>query len=397
MHALTKAPSRRDLARGFTLVELLVVIAIIGVMVGLLLPAVQAAREAARRMQCGNNMKQLGLGLHNYHAAYNKLPFGSGGTGNADTQPGAQDNLNNRRRLSGLIALLPFIEQQALWEQISNPWTDGVNNVPAMGNFPGTDGANQGGFVYTPYATQVGTYRCPSDPIVMPGTAQTNYAFCYGDASRLVGANWEGTTEGLPEDQGSKRGVFTRRYQFGFRDVLDGTSNTIAMGEIGVGGAGDFMVAAHGITSGLAGGSPVQVARACRTGTHLQPDRPRYYVTTAGIMLRGRRWNDGHHSYTGFQTILPPNSPSCRNDGWTHYAGIMTSGSYHQGGAHVVLCDGAVRFVTDSIESGNAELGSVTSNHTAHPNYRMAGSASHYGLWGSLGTRSGKETVSFDF
>ena len=381
----------------FTLVELLVVIAIIGVMVGLLLPAVQAAREAARRMQCGNNVKQLSLGLHNYHAAYNKFPMGSGGTGNADTQAAAQDSLNNRRRLSGLIGLLPFIEQMSLWEQISNPWTNGTNNAPAMGNFTGTDGANQGGFVYTPWATQVGTYRCPSDPIVMPGTAQTNYAFCYGDGSRLVGANWEGATEGFAEDKGAKRGVFTRLYQFGFRDILDGTSNTIAMGEIGVGGAGDLSTTAHAITGGLPGGSPIQIARACKTGTHLDAARPKFYVAGSAVMLRGRRWNDGHHSYTGFQTILPPNSPSCRNDGWTHYSAVLSVASYHQGGAHVLMSDGAVKFVTDSIEAGNAERGTVTSNHTAHPNYSPAGSASPYGLWGALGSRGAKETISFDF
>jgi prepilin-type N-terminal cleavage/methylation domain-containing protein len=389
---------KKDSRLAFTLVELLVVIAIIGVLVGLLLPAVQAAREAARRMQCGNNMKQLGLGLHNYHAAYNKLPAGCGGTGNTDVGgTAAVDNGTNRRRLNGLIAMLPFIEQTALWEQISNPWTNGTNNVPAMGNFPGTDGANQGGFVYTPWATQVNTYRCPSDPIVMPGTAQTNYAFCYGDASRLVGANWEGSTESYAEDRGSKRGVFTKNYQLGFRDILDGTSNTIAMGEIGVGGAGDRSVTAHGVTGGLSGGSPIQIAEACRTGTHIDAARPQFYVSTAAVMLRGRRWNDGHHSYTGFQTILPPNSPSCRNDGWTHWAGVMTTASYHQGGAHVLMSDGAVKFITNSIEAGNSRLGSVTTNHTAHPNYRPAGSPSPYGLWGALGSRAAKETVSLDF
>lgn len=118
---------------GFTLVELLVVITVIGVLVGLLLPAVQAAREAARRMSCSNNFKQIGLGIHNYHSAYKQLPTQGGGTGNwgsygwywespTDPDKTNNDSLNmfNNYRLSMLVAILPFVEQQALWEQISN-------------------------------------------------------------------------------------------------------------------------------------------------------------------------------------------------------------------------------------------------------------------------------------
>ncbi len=271
-----------------------------------------------------------------------------------------------------------------------------------MGNFPGNDDAIAvaGSFVYTPWTTVVNTYRCPSDPIVMPGNAQTNYAFCYGDASRLVGGNWEGPTldPSFPEDKGSKRGVFTRRKQFGFNDILDGTSNTIAMGEIGVGGAGDLSIAAHTTVGTLASGSPVLVARACRTGTHVNPARPRFYAPGTAVVLRGRRWSDGHYSFTGFQTILPPNSASCRDDAsTTHYSGVISTASYHQGGVHVLMADGAVKFVTDSIESGNAELGSVTVDFASSATYLPPGSPSPYGLWGRLGSRAAKETVALDF
>ena len=145
--------------RGFTLVELLVVIAIIGILVGLLLPAVQAAREAARRMSCSNNFKQIGLAIHNYHSTYKRIPAQGIGTvatpshNRAWWQESAAGNgtlFVNNRRLSTLVGILPFIEQQGIWSEISNPnarRTDGDPNAAVgtiaspwapMGPMPGT-------------------------------------------------------------------------------------------------------------------------------------------------------------------------------------------------------------------------------------------------------------------
>src|SRR4051812_28529516 len=123
------------LRRGFTLVELLVVIAIIGVLVALLLPAVQAAREAARRMQCQNNLKQMGLGLHSFHDSYNRFP------------PCGERNTTNR--WGWQVAILPYIEQNNLYQQLGSPDINTTASMP----FPAT----------TILQSKINTYRCPSD------------------------------------------------------------------------------------------------------------------------------------------------------------------------------------------------------------------------------------------
>ena len=152
--------------KGFTLVELLVVIAIIGVLVGLLLPAVQAAREAARRMSCSNNFKQIGLGIHNYHSTYKQLP--KHGTGTKRGTAGNATNNYNRLFLSYLVPILPFVEQQALWEKISNPSVETVPGTSMPGSVLGgmwpPMGPSPWRTQYVPWMTQVPTYRCPSDP-----------------------------------------------------------------------------------------------------------------------------------------------------------------------------------------------------------------------------------------
>jgi prepilin-type N-terminal cleavage/methylation domain-containing protein len=170
---------------GFTLVELLVVIAIIGVLVGLLLPAVQAAREAARRMSCSNNFKQIGLGVHDYHDAFKQLPQHKTGTGK-DPATGAWwdgSNNTNQGQLSWLVPILPFIEQQPLWEKISNPdpyLTNGTLRTPTP--WPAF-GPKCGNFDYPASMTEINAYRCPSDPgIGLPAQGRTNYACCLGDS-----------------------------------------------------------------------------------------------------------------------------------------------------------------------------------------------------------------------
>lgn len=390
--------------RGFTLVELLVVIAIIGVMVGLLLPAVQAAREAARRMSCGNNFKQIGLGIHNYHAAYNQLPIHGSGTFDATVNGGTTDwwrtdasNLGSQYNLSLLVALTPFVEQQALWEQISNPLVVGATTFPPMG--PRQNNAN-----YRPWATEVSTFRCPSDPGTgLPALGRTNYAASLGDSAHN---NWLGVLNGLlrpndgtrlTESRAADRGTFVLHARMNFRDILDGTANTVAMGEIAtdLGDRDKRTISPENVNAG--GNTAALNPLHCRAW--IDPTRPQFWGAVPGVAGatngRGFLWANAHTNFTGVNTILPPNAELCSSQNHRDLA-IAPPSSRHQGGCHILMADGAVRFVTDSIEAGNSANPVVWINGTA-ATFNQPGARSPYGLWGALGSRSGKETINQEF
>ncbi|MEM9366822.1 MAG: DUF1559 domain-containing protein [Planctomycetota bacterium] len=414
--------------KGFTLVELLVVIAIIGVLVGLLLPAVQAAREAARRMSCSNNFKQLGLAMHNYHAAYNQLPKQGSGTNQYPGAPAAwQSGPNaagarglNRLDLSALVALTPFMEQQAIWEQVSNPYQvpigdPGAGRVfSAMGPGPHRNIAeinNGNGGSYRPWETTIPTFRCPSDPGEgLPSAGRTNYAVCTGDSidmsanARLDNAARESNARAQWSRAGA-RGFYVFREDMRFRDCLDGLANTIAMGEI-VTDLGDRDVrTAPPNTRRTTDLAVLGGATSC--STLVDPSRPQFWAPGTNLQngnqqRRGFKWAFGRPLYTQVQTIRPPNSELCLGFNSTtaagagnHETGMLVSvSSRHQGGAHVLMGDGAVKFITDSIESGNQQSPMVKMNRQGHQGtYLPAGSQSPFGLWGSLGTRASREVI----
>ena len=409
--------SRRRLGTsGFTLVELLVVIAIIGVMVGLLLPAVQAAREAARRMSCGNNFKQLGLALHNYHAAYNAIPIHGTGTGYWAASPNMawwdDSVVTSQNELSALVGLMPFMEQQALWEQISSPMVGRVDKGtgapggsatspwPAMGPTPD----NQ---QYIPWMTEVAGLRCPSDPGKgAPTSGRTNYGMMMGDS--IDGMMHHGyLNDQLQKRPGwdaeqyraCDRGFFGVKRSGNFKDILDGLANTIAMGEIATDlGDRDIRTVISRTDGESWGANPPSGVPGnpslCQINGQIDPLAPRFWKGTAppdlitGQMTRGGIWSHYQTASTMVNTILPPNREAC-NAGWQDAAGVVPPASRHQGGAHVLLGDGAVRFVTDSVEAGNSRAPSITQQNNA-------GKKSPYGLWGALGTRGAKETDSVD-
>lgn len=402
--------------KGFTLVELLVVISIIGVLVALLLPAVQSAREAARRMSCSNNLRQIGLSLHNYHDAFKQFPEqGAGFSDIGDDVPGgswARSEISSQRNLSVLVGILPFIEQQALWEQIANPLginADGsLRNVPwpSMGPTPFRQ------FNYRPWVTEVSAFRCPSDPGVgLPAMGRTNYGVSMGDTTHWAFL-WGPFNDELQLDTGhvlhlraSARGVFIPRTKTQFRDILDGLSNTIAMGEFAT-GLGDRDVRTQPLNWATPDGDDTDVLfdNPSFCEQFVSPLRPQFWSdgTDGGVepprlagnsFLRGFSWSDRNYLNTTMNTILPPNSVTCLKSNSSD-SGILPPSSNHPGGVHVLLAGGAVRFITDSIEAGSPTNGGVGLDQTGP---RSPGSQSPYGLWGSLGTRASREVIDSEF
>ncbi len=402
---------------GFTLVELLVVIAIIGVLVGLLLPAVQAAREAARRMSCSNNFKQIGLAIHNYHSAFNALPQLGGGFD--DIGPDAiafwdPSDFSSQLNLSSLVGLTPFFEQQAIWEQIANPnsfLADGTIKPappwPAMGPNP------YGMYEYGPWLTNIPTLRCPSDPgMGLPQRGRTNYGVCTGDAIHWtfelgpLSPQLTPITSHAVGIRGAGRGVFVSRTTTRFRDILDGLSNTIAMGEISTSLGDNDTRTRPASFIGWEGtpGQPAGQANACEV--YADPLRPRFWAAAGGggtpppSLLdeensRGECWASRDFAATTMNTLMPPNKASCSTWG-ANGEGIFPPSSLHQGGCHVMMTDGAIKFITDSIEAGDSSAASVGFDADINPRTgpQAPGSPSPYGLWGALGSRASKEVVS---
>ncbi|MCC9603793.1 DUF1559 domain-containing protein [Stieleria sp. JC731] len=409
---------------GFTLVELLVVIAIIGILVGLLLPAVQAAREAARRMSCSNNFKQIGLAAHNYHSAYKQLPTQCGGTRPPAGNPSANSvgsattgGGTNHAFISYLVGLMPFMEQQGIWDQISNPSIKVVaspdmtppNSWSPMGPVPWQ-------LFYPPWMSEIPTLRCPSDPgIGLPGQGRTNYAACIGDSIRRQDVGrWDGDLAftGSQETNWAiiikteQRGMFVIREATRFRDVLDGLSNTIMGGEI-VTGIGDRSIIGEGAvghTNTALHANP----SLCRDNNEIDPERPGFWCQNSanctqpslqgagGSRFRGFRWSDGRALWSGMTTILPPNKEVCQQGGANapgSVPGVFPPSSRHQGGVHILMGDGAVVFISDSIEAGNSHAPMVRAGAA----YTPVGSPSPYGLWGALGTRANREVIQESF
>jgi prepilin-type N-terminal cleavage/methylation domain-containing protein len=340
------------LRKGFTLIELLVVIAIIAILIALLLPAVQQAREAARRSQCKNNLKQFGLALHNYHDTYNKLPAGRGMWNYAS---------NRRGDYTAAVALLPYLDQAPMFAAIDAAGQAGAAPYTGAPPHPYTCNAT------TPYwVATLPVNVCPSDP---DGTANNNcgrrnYKF---SAGTTVINNYSGATNGAFAHSWAPQGTK------GLRDFIDGTSNTILMSERcqGINTVNEVKSRSVFTFTGLDTNAAQCLATVGPNNT--------YGSGTLSSWAPGSLWAFGNPHWNFITTIMPPNGPSCYQgaDNPSNAPGIFTPSSRHTGGVHVLLGDGAVRFISDSINCGNFGSGTPVS----------------FGVWGALGTINGNESI----
>ncbi|HET6574061.1 MAG TPA: DUF1559 domain-containing protein [Fimbriiglobus sp.] len=290
---------------GFTLIELLVVIAIIAILIGLLLPAVQKVREAAARMQCQNNLKQLALAAHNYHDAHGKLPSGRDMMG-----------------MSTHVFLLPFIEQDNVCNTMDMmmPWDDMSNAVTC--------------------GTTIKTFLCPSDPVtqVPAWWAGNNYRSNQGSGilDDQPPSSPSNPNYGMP----APNGPFVPIKTVTLPGISDGTSNTAAFSEHL---KGDFN---NGVSSPTDTfwprtypSTPDEAVAQCAA---IDPTN----LSFQRVSDVGAPWLRGYHSTTAYFHVGPPNTRSCM---FPPGRIATTASSAHTGGVNVSMCDGSVRFVSNSI------------------------------------------------
>jgi prepilin-type N-terminal cleavage/methylation domain-containing protein len=329
MEAMDSGITVRPRPRGFTLIELLVVIAIIAVLIALLLPAVQQAREAARRTQCKNNLKQLGLALHNYESTHRVFPPGS---------------LGFPFVWSAQAQLMPYVDQANLQNLL-------IFSVPPMIPF---------GTGYDPVAVaqndnaarnRLPLLLCPSDSDAVPNQVYggISYPACAGSGFNAPGTADDGSVTNAD-------GVIFARSRIKFRDLLDGTTNTVAFSEHLLGDGQNVAPSGNDFSKRV-----VELSM----GTQTTP------AACAGATVwsgqRGAKWVNGHLADTMYNHYYPPNTtqfPDCHN-GFHNFA-LTAARSAHEGGVHVCLCDGSARFVSENI---------------------------HMGTWQALATRAGGEVL----
>ncbi len=318
---------------GFTLIELLVVIAIIAILIGLLLPAVQKVREAAARMKCSNNLKQIGLALHNYESSYTSFPAGWLGNSKLPAYAGYPDYFFS---WSIFAQINPYLEQTAIYNRMD--LTQPIYQPPAYN----VTAANQ-------FAVQqtIKMFLCPSDkeqPVSVaygePVIGPTNYAACLGSGTTNGGAPF-----GSPlNTDGMFQGVRALR----IADVTDGLSNTVCVSESLLGDG------AENATGAAPGGPQTVYGYLGYSGTPINDANCSAPPVWNGSNRRGFMWASGEIRCATYNHYYTPNSKKydcVNNDPSTGYtaSGFRGARSRHSGGVNALFGDGSVRFVADGV------------------------------------------------
>jgi prepilin-type N-terminal cleavage/methylation domain-containing protein len=356
---------------GFTLVELLVVIAIIGVLIALLLPAVQAAREASRRSQCANQLRQIGLACLNHEDVYKSLP------------PGSDTRATENRNYSLFVFILPFMEQQALYSNIE----PGLTTLGSWQN--------------THCRVVIKSLRCPSDrnygEPVAGNNVMSNYCGSTGDYCCYETYNATWATE-----SSYSRGAFQPNKYTTLAAITDGTSNTLLCSERCIGNPPASIKG--GVPESVTGAFPSNSYNACETtgfkpsacADRLDATKRAYDVTGTNkcygptgsetdILTMGR-WYHGADIFTRTNTILPPNSPSGSSGSNSVVPMLLPPSSFHPGGVNIVRVDGSGGFINDTIHAGTLTGGAT--------GLCKRSGASNFGVWGAFGSRDGEEPSS---